>query len=125
VVTSLLVLCSVTDQLQALSNVKSLLRTDGGTFGYVEHVAVDLEDPLEKGRFLLDWEQQFFDPLQQIVANNCHLHRFTEYAINNTFYVHQDDCNSRKSTLLLNQRFFVDDMWPVSCQCCGVVQVEE
>ena len=24
--------------------------------------------------------------------------------------------------VLEQERFFVDNMWPVSCQCCGVIQ---
>ena len=34
-----------------------------------------------------DW-QKAFDPLQQLVADNCHLHRYTEQTIDSVF---QDD----------------------------------
>ena len=117
-ITCSLVLCSVAEQASALSNIKHLLRPDGGTCGYIEHVAVN---PSEKGHFLLEWEQQLLDPLQQAVAHNCHLHRFTEDAINHEFAIVQPVVQ-QEASLLWNERFFVEDMWPVSCQCCGVIQ---
>jgi len=33
----------------------------------------------------LAWQQQVFDPLQQVVANNCHLHCYTEQTIQSIF----------------------------------------
>jgi len=126
VIICLLVLCSVVDQSTVLSQIKHLLRSDGGTFGYVEHVAVNLGNPSEKGRVLLEWEQQFLDPIQQVVAQNCHLHRSTDDAIYREFDVISPLSLGKQqqegNRILWNNRFFVDDMWPVSCQCCGVIQ---
>jgi SAM-dependent methyltransferase len=110
-----LTLCSVTDQEAALREIKRLVRPDGGTFGYVEHVAVNKEEPY---RFL-EAQQTVLDPLQHAVADNCHLHRYTEQAIDAVFGL-QPASNS--STLLQHERFLVDNMWPVSCQSCGVIQ---
>jgi ubiquinone/menaquinone biosynthesis C-methylase UbiE len=110
-----LTLCSVDEQNAALEEIKRLLRKDGGTFGYVEHVAVN---PGEPYRFL-DLQQQVLDPLQQTVADNCHLHRFTEDNIAKVFDVEGDRAMSSR---LFNERFIVDNMWPVSCQSCGVIQ---
>lgn len=108
-----LTLCSVNDLEAAIHSIKSLLRPNGGTLGFVEHVAVENEEPFRS----LDWQQQYLDPLQQIVAHNCHLHRHTETTIETIFEV-----VSHQSTQLLHERFLVNDMWPVSCQCCGVIR---
>jgi SAM-dependent methyltransferase len=105
-----LTLCSVEDQLSALKQMKRLLRHDGGCLGYVEHTAVLPNEPYH----FLEFQQQLLDPLQQAVADNCHLHR---YAISEVFGL-----NTRSKTLS-SERFIVHGMWPVSCQSCGVIQV--
>ena len=109
-----LTLCSVEDQITALGEIKRVIRKDGGTFGYVEHVAVNPDEPYR----LLELEQLAFDGFQQIVADNCHLHRYTEDSIYSVLGV--SDGTSR---VLAKERFLVDQMWPVSCQTCGVVQL--
>jgi SAM-dependent methyltransferase len=108
-----LTLCSVADQDAALREIKRLTRPTGGTLAYVEHVAVNPEEPY---RFL-EWQQEFFDPLQQRLADNCHLHRYTDDTIANVFEI-----DSGSGIRLQHERFFVDGMWPVSCQCSGVIQ---
>lgn len=108
-----LTLCSVAGQGAALREIKRLTRPTGGTLAYVEHVAVNPEEPY---RFL-EWQQEFFDPLQQRLADNCHLHRYTDDTISNVFEI-----DSGSGVRLQHERFFVDDMWPVSCQCSGVIQ---
>jgi SAM-dependent methyltransferase len=114
-VISALTLCSVDDQIAALQEIKRLLRPDGGTFGFVEHVAVNPDEPY---RFL-ELQQKLFDPLQQVVADNCHLHRYTETMIEQVFLGTDDGVSSKK---LSGGRFLVEDMWPVSCQSSGVIQ---
>ena len=104
-----LTLCSVDDPSCALREMKRLLRK-GGRFGYLEHVAVNDDEPFR----LLEAEQRLLDPLQQVLAENCHLHRFTEDSIRSTF---------QGSSSLLEERFIVDSMWPVSCQSCGVLSI--
>ncbi|WCJ21299.1 S-adenosyl-L-methionine-dependent methyltransferases superfamily protein [Euphorbia peplus] len=64
-----LVLCSVTDVDQTLQEVKRVLRP-GGVYVFVEHVAA-------KDGTLLRFVQNVVDPLQQIVADGCHLTRET------------------------------------------------
>ena len=111
-----LTLCSVSHLDSAIREMKRLVRPNGGTFGYVEHVAVDSEEPY---RFL-EWQQEFFDPLQRKLADNCHLHRYTENAINKIFTA---DDESALGVRLQCERFLVDDMWPVTCQASGVIQM--
>ncbi len=120
VVISCLTLCSVADQATALNEIQRVLRTNGGTFGYVEHVAAS-EEPY---RFL-EWQQQALDPLQQFFAENCHLHRYTEQVIYDVFDVNVSPRSNGalpKARSLQHERFLVDDMWPVSCQTCGAIQ---
>ncbi|KDP41220.1 hypothetical protein JCGZ_15627 [Jatropha curcas] len=64
-----LVLCSVADVDQTLQEVKRLLRP-GGLYLFVEHVAA------KDGTFLR-FLQNVLDPLQQAVADGCHLTRET------------------------------------------------
>jgi len=109
-----LTLCSVEDPEAAVREMRRLLRPSGGTFGYVEHVAVDMSD--QSHRFL-ELQQQLLDPLQQRLADNCHLHRSTENTIASVMGVASDGAR-----LIQQERFYVDSMWPVSCQSCGVVQ---
>lgn len=113
-----LTLCSVDDQQRAIHEIRRLVNPSGGTFGFVEHCAVRLNEEGEADKIFLEWQQQILDPLQQIVADNCHLHRDTDLAIYDAFGVKDD----RVSKIVQKERFFVDDMWPVSCQCSGIVQ---
>ncbi|KAL5981267.1 hypothetical protein ACLOJK_029188 [Asimina triloba] len=64
-----LVLCSVKDVNMALKEVKRVLKP-GGLYMFVEHVAANDGMPL---RFV----QNIVDPLQQIIADGCHLTRDT------------------------------------------------
>ncbi|GAX10451.1 hypothetical protein FisN_21Lh149 [Fistulifera solaris] len=102
-------LCSVNNPIKAAQEMKRLLKPNGGTLGYVEHVATEPGD----GKPFFGVQQQLLDPLQQAVADNCHLHRYTAQTIHEAFPL---------ARILTEERFFVDEMWPVSCQCCGVIQ---
>ncbi|XP_022022199.1 methyltransferase-like protein 7A isoform X12 [Helianthus annuus] len=64
-----LVLCSVKDVNKTLQEVKRVLKP-GGIYIFVEHVAA------EDGTFL-KVIQRALDPLQQVVADGCHLTRET------------------------------------------------
>ncbi|KAG7589519.1 S-adenosyl-L-methionine-dependent methyltransferase [Arabidopsis suecica] len=68
-----LVLCSVKDVTQTLNEIKRILRP-GGTYIFIEHVAA------EDGTFLR-LVQNVLDPLQQVVADGCHLTRHTGESI--------------------------------------------
>jgi len=109
-----LTLCSVDAPEAAVEEIQRLLRPAGGTLGYVEHVAVNEND--ESHRFL-KFQQTLLDPLQQRLADNCHLHRSSEATIAAVMGV-----ESKKTRVLEQERFYVDNMWPVSCQSCGVLQ---
>jgi len=111
IVTCCLVLCSVNDQMSVLEEIKKVLKRNGA-FAWVEHVAVRKD--LDNGHSLLEMQQKLFDPLQQAVAHNCHLHRYTDESILEAFTSSTSQSNI--------ERFFVEDMWPVSCQVRGVVR---
>jgi len=108
VVMCCLVLCSVQTQQGVLREIQRILRP-GGTLGYIEHVAVEPED----GRPFFEWQQTTLDPLQQLVAHNCHLHRSTVNSIANVF---------GDNNMIEYDRFYVDKMWPVCCQASGVIR---
>ena len=124
VVLSCLTLCSVEDPQTAVQSIHRVLRPNGGTFGFVEHVAVDPTDMADYQ--FLDWQQRTLDPLQQKVAHNCHLHRPTQDVVASVFGVvgrgDNNDNDGSAARVLTKERFIVDSMWPVSYQCCSVVQ---
>ncbi|XP_010551421.1 PREDICTED: methyltransferase-like protein 7A isoform X2 [Tarenaya hassleriana] len=64
-----LVLCSVSDVARTLEEIKRVLRP-GGVYLFIEHVAAEDGSAL---RFV----QNVLDPLQEIVADGCHLTRRT------------------------------------------------
>ncbi|KAJ4884260.1 S-adenosyl-L-methionine-dependent methyltransferases superfamily protein [Raphanus sativus] len=64
-----LVLCSVSDVTQTLDEIKRVLKP-GGIFLFIEHVAA------EDGTFFRN-VQNVLDPVQQVVADGCHLTRNT------------------------------------------------
>ncbi|EOA34009.1 hypothetical protein CARUB_v10021505mg [Capsella rubella] len=72
-VVATLVLCSVSDVTQTLNEIKRVLRP-GGTFLFIEHVAA------EDGSFFRH-VQNVLDPIQQVVADGCHLTRKTDLHI--------------------------------------------
>jgi Methyltransferase domain len=113
-------LCSVIDPTLAVRTMKRLLRRNGGTMAYLEHVAVD---DGETDHRLLSYEQVLFDPLQQLLADHCHLHRATESTVD--MVLAEDDMVATKYSTLFRERFYVDNMWPVSCQACGVIQASK
>ena len=102
------------DPTAALHEIRRVLRTDGGSFGYLEHVAVNPDEPYR----WLEFQQRAFDGVQQMVADNCHLHRYTEETISEIFGLEEG-----RGRRLAHERFLVDDMWPVSCQARGVIQL--
>ena len=116
VVICCLTLCSVTDPKRAVEEMKRLVRP-AGTLGYIEHVAVNQDEPY---RFL-EWQQTNLDSLQQLVADNCHLHRYTQETIHQVFD-DETSAGGAASKTIFEDRFLVDKMWPVSSQACGVIQ---
>ncbi|XP_011655689.1 methyltransferase-like protein 7A isoform X2 [Cucumis sativus] len=77
-----LVLCSVTNVDMTLREVKRVLRP-GGLYIFVEHVAA-------KEGTVLRFIQDVLDPLQQIVADGCHLTRRTGQNIIQTGFSNVD-----------------------------------
>jgi ubiquinone/menaquinone biosynthesis C-methylase UbiE len=72
-VVSTLVLCSVADQLDALAEIRRVLRP-GGTFVFIEHVAAQNRPRRVR------WQHRI-EPCWRLMAGNCHLTRDTEAAI--------------------------------------------
>ncbi|MEN8218519.1 MAG: class I SAM-dependent methyltransferase [Pseudomonadota bacterium] len=72
-IVSTLVLCSVTDQLNCLTELKRLLRPNGKLL-FIEHVAAE-DNPR-----LFKWQKRI-EPFWKIIGGNCHLTRNTESVI--------------------------------------------
>jgi len=133
-----LLLCSVENPIAAVTEIQRLLRPDGGTFGYIEHVAVNPDEPYK----LLRVQQQVLNPLQNLLADQCNLNRYTEATIRDVFGIHDDTTTTtttmtmmeepntalapaqpiNRAKIITGERFLVPEMWPISCQACGVIQ---
>jgi len=100
VVASSLVLCSVDDASQALTEISRVLRK-GGLYLSVEHVLAE-EEPLASSQRLLD-------PLQQIVADGCHLTRRTDRLLQS---------QQAESSLVIRSmiKTTFGSQWPISSQ---------
>lgn len=83
-----LVLCSVKDVDNTLKEIKRVLRP-GGLYLFVEHVAA-------KDGTILRFIQSVLNPLQQILADGCHLTRETGRNISNSGFA---DVNLHTTTL--------------------------
>ena len=106
-----LTLCSVMPSVQmALNEVRRVLKP-GGCFGFVEHVRVEKED----GRPLLAASQVVLDPLQQLLAHDCHLRRDTATLVVDAF-------GGPRCLVRPVQRMVNEAMWPVSQQAAGIVR---
>ena len=73
VVVGTLVMCSVRDPECVLTEIAKVLKPGSGLFLSVEHVHATKTDSA-----LLARAQELLDPLQQVVADNCHLTRRTD-----------------------------------------------
>ena len=80
-ITCSLVLCSVSSVQLALQEIHRLLHPTHGIFAYVEHIAASSNN----NNSCLEYQQILLDPLQQLVAHNCHLHRPTNQLIQQQF----------------------------------------
>eukprot|EP00904_Undaria_pinnatifida_P005424 jgi/Undpi1/2010/HiC_scaffold_12.g05397.m2 len=114
-VVSTLVFCSVQDPSLALREVSRVLRP-GGKFLFVEHVHAQ-----EEGLSILGLRQQqdLLDPLQQQVADGCHLTRETDRLIKNAVGGPPESRLFSRVESIETVR--VNSMWPVSEQVFGVV----
>lgn len=74
-VVSTLVLCSVDDPLQVVSEIKRILKP-GGRFIFIEHVAASADTPLARAQGLMHGIWHF-------LFDGCHLNRRTWSTINN------------------------------------------
>ena len=112
-ITCSLLLCSVSSVQLALQEIQRLLHPTHGVFAYVEHIAASNSS-------FLELQQIVFDPLQQLLAHNCHLHRPTNQLIQQHF-----TNNTTHTTKIISQEtFLIPEMWPVSYQCSGILQLQ-
>ncbi|KAH7438299.1 hypothetical protein KP509_04G009100 [Ceratopteris richardii] len=99
-----LVLCSVKDVATTLQEVKRVLKP-GGSYLFVEHVAAP------EGSSLRFW-QDFLNPVQEFVADGCHLNRNT-----------LDDIQNAQFTRVNAQRINVPELSLISTHIIGMAQV--
>eukprot|EP00985_Skeletonema_marinoi_P024446 scaffold16992_cov140-Skeletonema_marinoi.AAC.16 len=73
-----LTLCSVVDQTKALSEIRRVLKPNGGKFLFWEHV-------LSEDNKTLALQQTLLNPVQTFSADGCHLNRRTGMNIQKVF----------------------------------------
>lgn len=114
VVVSTLVMCSVVDPGKCLSEVSRVLRP-GGFFICQEHIHGETGSALA-------YQQELFDPLQQALANGCHLTRETNLLLN-SLVLGKSTKNPYSFSKLLEQKIvLLSSHWPISRQFLAVLQ---
>ena len=73
-----LTLCSVVDQTKALSEIRRVLKPNGGMFMFWEHVLSEDDENLAL-------QQNLLNPIQTFSADGCHLNRRTGMNIQKAF----------------------------------------
>lgn len=77
-VVTTLTLCSVVDQTKALSEIRRVLKPNGGKFLFWEHVLSEDDNNLAL-------QQKLLNPIQTFSADGCHLNRRTGLNIQKAF----------------------------------------
>jgi len=117
VVISTLVMCSVKDPAKCLFEISRVLKP-GGVFICQEHIHAEMGSPLA-------FQQEMFDPLQQALANGCHLTRETNLLLASLVF---DTGNSNAKSItafskIMEQRtVLLSSHWPISRQYLAVFQ---
>ncbi|KAL9266443.1 Thiol S-methyltransferase TMT1B-like protein [Drosera capensis] len=109
-----LVLCSVTDVKRTLGEVKRVLKP-GGIYVFVEHVGA-------KDGTLLRFLQNILDPVQQFVADGCHLTRDTAKLIAEAEFSQVDGRMIFVSEASLINPHVLDVTCRQAPQSCGIMQ---
>ena len=111
IVVSTLVLCSVNDPNKCIQEVLRVLHPTG-KFISQEHIHAEPETSLAI-------QQEVFDPLQQVIANGCHLTRETDSLLNS--FLHETSSVFFRKRLDYRILTF-DSHWPISRQMFSVYE---
>lgn len=114
VVVSTLVFCTLQDPIKSMNEIHRVLKR-GGIFLSVEHIFAEDDKFLSK-------TQELFDPLQQVVADGCHLTRRTDQLFLSFISSNSSRQENSFSELIESKYVTLKSQWPISRQVISVIR---